>query len=178
MHFLTTDYVISWLQTNFDIVFVTETHLIKGTRFSVTHFTAFHNPVSDYKDRKPHGCISCFIRSSILHLITKVEKDISETIIVFFIGGHRVFGNYIVPASSPFFDEGAFTRVANQFYPKNSNFVVVGGGEETLIHESVTSSKNSLFTAHTGRMLTKPSTSLKERSGRFVCHTTASSSTT
>ena len=129
MHFLSTDYVISWLQTNFDIVFVTETHLIKGTRFSVPHFTPFHNPVSDHTDRKPHGGISCFIRSSISHLITKVETDTSETITVFFIGGHRVFGNYIVPASSPFFDEGAFTRVANQFYPKNSNIVVIGGGD-------------------------------------------------
>ena len=126
MHFLTTDYVISWLQTNFDIVFVTESHLIKGTRFSLPKFTPFHNPVSD---KKPHGGISCFVQSSILHLITKVDKDIPETIIVYFVGGHRVFGNYIVPASSPFFDESYFTKIANRFFPKDSQFVVIGGGD-------------------------------------------------
>ena len=117
------------MQTNFDIIFITETHFIIGTRFSVPLFTAFHNPLSDHTDRKPHGGISCFIRTSLLHLVTNVNKNISETIIIDFFGGHRVFGNYIVPSSSPYFDDGAFSNVANRFLPKDSNSVVIGGGD-------------------------------------------------
>lgn len=45
------------------------------------------------------------------------------------VGGHRVFGNYIVPSSSPFFDDGAFINVANQFSPKDSKHVTIGGGD-------------------------------------------------
>ena len=117
------------MQTNFDIIFITETHFIKGTRFSVPLFTSYHNPLSDFSERKPHGGISCFIRTSILHLVTNVKENISETIIVEMFGGHRVFGNYIVPSTSPYFDEEAFTNVANRFSPKNSNYVVIGGGD-------------------------------------------------
>ena len=117
------------MQPNFDIIFITETHFIIGTRFSVPLFTAFHNPLSDHTDRKPHGGISCFIRTSLLHLVTNVNKNISETIIIDFFGGHRVFGNYIVPSSSPYFDDGAFSNVANRFLPKDSNSVVIGGGD-------------------------------------------------
>ena len=117
------------MQTNFDIVFLTETHFIKGTRFSVPSFTSYHNPLSDYQDRKPHGGISCFIRTSLSHLVTNVNKNISETIVVEMLGGHRVFGNYIVPSSSPYFDDGAFSNVANRFLPKDSKRVVIGGGD-------------------------------------------------
>ena len=128
-HFLTTDFVIEWIQTNFDIIFVTETHFIKGTRFSVPCFTSYHNPLSDHTDRKPQGGISCFIRTSILDCITEVNKNISETIVIQFVGGHRVFGNYIVPMSSPYFVDGMFSCVANQFCPKNVKWVVIGGGD-------------------------------------------------
>ena len=128
-HFLQTDPVIAWVQTNFDIIFVTETHFIKGTRFSVPCFTPYHNPLSGHTDRKPHGGISCFIRTSILHHITDVDKKTPETIVVHFIGGHRLFSNYIVPNSSPYFADGVFSRVANQFSHKNSDSVIVGGGD-------------------------------------------------
>ena len=128
-HFLNTDYVTKWLQTNFDILFVTETHFIKGTCFSVPNFTSFHNPLCDYNDRKPHGGITCFINSSILHLIEHVDKSIPETIVVEFVGGHRVFGNYIVPVDSPYFEDVAFANVANRFSPKDSTRVIWGGGD-------------------------------------------------
>ena len=92
-------------------------------------FTSFHNPLCDYTDRKPHGGISCFIRTSILHLIDNVNKKVSETIIIHFVGGHCIFGNYVVPADSPYFQEDAFSAVANRFYPKDSSNVVIGGGD-------------------------------------------------
>ena len=117
------------MQTNFDIIFVTETHFIKGTRFSVPLFTSHHNPLSDYSDRKPHGGISCFIRTSMLNLITAVNKNISETIVVELFGGHTVFGNYVVPSSSPYFNDSSLTNIANRFLPKNSQRVVIGGGD-------------------------------------------------
>ena len=117
------------MHKNFDIIFITETHFIKGTRFSVPLFTSYHNPLSDHLDRKPHGGISCFIRSSILPLVVDVNKNLSETIVVEMFGGHRVFGNYIVPSSSPYFDDSAFSNVANQFLPRDSKLVVIGGGD-------------------------------------------------
>ena len=117
------------MQTNFDIVFVTETHFIKGTRFSVPQFTAHHNPLSDYSDRKPHGGISCFIRTSMLNLITSINKNIAETIVIEIFGGNTIFGNYIVPSSSPYFNDSYLSNVANRFLPKNSKRVVIGGGD-------------------------------------------------
>ena len=130
-----------WMQTNFDIIFITETHFLKGTRFSVPLFSSFHNPLSEYSDRKPHGGISCFIRTSMLPLITAVNKNISETIVVELFGGHSVFGNYIVPSSSPYFDDSAISNVANRFSPKNRKHVVIGGGDLNArvgdIHQSL-----------------------------------------
>ena len=118
----------SWIE-KFDIVFITETHLIKGTRFSLPKFKEFHNPLSDHTDRKPHGGVSCFIKSTILHLIRKVHIDTSEMIVLDLVGGHKIFSNYIVPVDSPYSDITAFSNIANVFTPTNSDSVVIGGGD-------------------------------------------------
>ena len=128
-YLLLSDHILVWLQTNFDIVFVTETHLTKGTRFSLPDFTQYHNPLSDHNDRKPHGGVSCFVKNSILPYVRKVYRDTREMIIVEFSGGHKIFGCYIVPRDSPYSDEGDFARVANVFSPKNSSTVIIGGGD-------------------------------------------------
>ena len=128
-YLLLSDHILEWIQTNFDIVFITETHLTKGTRFSMPDFTEYHNPLSDHNDRKPHGGVSCFIRTSVLKFVKKVYKNTSEMIIVELIGGHKIFGCYIVPRDSPYANESDFVNLANVFSPKNSNKVIIGGGD-------------------------------------------------
>ncbi len=128
-YLLTSDFILKWLQTNFDIVFITETHLTEGTRFSLPDFKEFHNPLSDHNDPHPHGGISCFIKKSNLHLIKKVDKNTSEMIVVEITGGHKIFSNYIVPITSPYADESNFSKVANVFLPKDSDRIVFGGGD-------------------------------------------------
>ena len=128
-YFLLSDHILSWIQTNFDIVFITETHFTKGTCFSLPDFTEYHNPLSDDNDSKPHGGVSCFIRTSVLKFVKKVCKDVSEMIIVELIGGHKIFGCYIVPRDSPYSNESDFVNLANVFSPKNSNRVIIGGGD-------------------------------------------------
>ena len=112
----------------FDIVFITETHLIKGTRFSLPNFTEFHNPLSDHNNRKPHGGVSCFIKNSVLRSVRKVVKNISEMIIVELVGEHKIFSNYIVPVDSQFSEVSEFSKVANMFSPKDSEKLIIGGG--------------------------------------------------
>ena len=126
---LLSDHILAWLQTNFDIVFITETHLTKGTRFSIPDFNQYHNPLSDHNDRKPHGGVSCFIKNSMLPHIKKVYKNIQEMIVVEFAGGHKIFGCYIVPRDSPYSNEGDFAKIANMFSPKNCSSVIIGGGD-------------------------------------------------
>ena len=117
------------MQTNFDIIFVTETHLIKGSRFCLPGFISFHNSRSTSDDKKPHGGVSCFLKKSIYHNVRKITKNISEMIIVELIDGHKLFSNYIAPIDSPYSDISAFSKVANMFIPKDSAHVVIGGGD-------------------------------------------------
>ena len=128
-YLLLSDHILAWLQINFDIVFITETHLTKGTRFSLPNFTQYHNPLSDHNDRKPHGGVSCFINNAVVPLIKRVHKDTPEVIVVEFVGGHKIFGCYIVPRDSPYSDEGDFAKIANVFSPRNCSKVVIGGGD-------------------------------------------------
>ena len=92
-------------------------------------FTEYHNPLSDHNDLKPHGGVSCFIRTSVLKFVKKVYKNTPEMIIVELLGGHKVFGCYIVPRDSPYANESDFVNLANVFSPKNCNKVIIGGGD-------------------------------------------------
>ena len=117
------------MKNNFDIVFITETHLTKGTRFSIPDFTPYHNPLSDHNDKKPHGGVSCFIKTSVLQFVKKVHTNTKEFIVVEMVGGHKIFGCYIVPRDSPYADEGDFAKISNVFSPRNCDTVIIGGGD-------------------------------------------------
>ena len=65
----------------------------------------------------------------LITLITAVNKNISETIVVDLFGGHTIFGNYVVPSSSPYFNDSSLTNIANRFQPKNCKRIVIGGGD-------------------------------------------------
>ena len=64
-----------------------------------------------------------------MSLIKHVNKRIPENIIIEIIGGHKVFGSYITPTDSPYGDETDFSNISNVFYPVNSNYVTIGGGD-------------------------------------------------
>ena len=121
--------VLQVMKNNFDTVFVTETHLIKGTRFSLPDFIPFHNPRSSHDDVKPHSGISCFIKPTALSFVDCVEKNIPENIVIEWKGGHKIFGSYIVPSDSPYSDSSVFSNIANFFVPVSESRVVIGGGD-------------------------------------------------
>ena len=89
----------------------------------------FHNAFSDISAPKPRGGVSCFIKDSFIQNIEKVEKNISEIIIVRIKGGAVLFGSYIPPVDSPYFNITDFCKIANMFTPESDEKVIVGGGD-------------------------------------------------
>ena len=108
---------------------MTETHLTKGQSFEIADYKSFHNPYSTVEDPKPRGGISCFIQPNYINYVTRVNTDISENVSVHFKNGDVIFGVYIAPVDSHYHDLTDFSNVANMFVPKNSNCVVLGGGD-------------------------------------------------
>ena len=88
-----------WLNTNFDIIFISETHLTKGQSFKLLDYKEFHNSYSDCT--KPCGGLSCFIKNHLLQYVEEVEKVNEGNILIIFKGGNIVFGSYIPPVGSP-----------------------------------------------------------------------------
>ena len=43
--------------------------------------------------------------------------------------GHTLFGNYVPPSDSIYFDDTCFADLCNAFLPKNSDYAVIGGGD-------------------------------------------------
>ena len=44
-------------------------------------------------------------------------------------GGHTLFGNYVPPSDSIYFDDTCLADLCNAFLPKNSDYAVIGGGD-------------------------------------------------
>ena len=74
--FLNTTYINNWLTKNFDICFISETHLTKGQKVNVTNFNCKHNSFSNVEDPKPRGGISVLVSSNHSKFIEKI--DISQ----------------------------------------------------------------------------------------------------
>ena len=128
-YFLKSDIIHRWLKTNFNVIFISETHFTKGVKFMLEDFNEFHNPYSEHDDNHPRGGISCFIKNNLISMVSDVNKRIPGNIIVELVGGHRIFGSYIPPVDSPYCDETDFSEIANVFTPVNSSHVIIGGGD-------------------------------------------------
>ena len=97
MHLLHSAYIQNWFHENFDIIFISETHLTKGQIFEIPDFVARHNAFSTVDDVKARGGVSCFIAREYLCLVKSIMTDIPENIVINFKNGDAVFGSYIPP---------------------------------------------------------------------------------
>ena len=129
MHLLRSDFINDWLTVNFDIIFISETHLTKGQIFELKNFGAVHNPYSTVDDIKPRGGISCFIKTNFSKHVKRSDISVPENIIVTFKNGDVIFGSYVPPSDSPYHNITDISAVANMFVPKDHDHVVFGGGD-------------------------------------------------
>ena len=126
MQFLQTDVIRSWLSSNFDICFITETHMTKGEAFNLESFLSFHNAYSKPTCDHPRGGVSCFIQKKFIKNTIDINIEIENFIIVTLKGNHTLFGVYITPSD---YDESSFAQLGNIFTPVDSNYGVIGGGD-------------------------------------------------
>ena len=120
-YFIKSDSLYKWLKTNFNVIFITETHFTKGVKFTLQDYSGFHNPFSEPDDHHPRGGISCFIKNELMAMVKNVNKKVSGNLVVEFVGGHKIFGSYITPIDSPYCDEPGFSTISNVFSPVNSS---------------------------------------------------------
>ena len=121
--------ILQWLNKNFDIVFLSETHLVKDEKYKLNSYTEYHNPFSTHTDRKARGGVSCFIRNDLVTFVEEIDTSLSDHILVRFTNGNIVFGSYIAPIDSPYCDPSNFSHIANAFVPTDNGKVVFGGGD-------------------------------------------------
>ena len=124
---LNSEFIKKWLHENFDIIFISETHLTKGQSFNFHDYIPFHNAFTSPNKSHPRGGVSCFIKPSHMRLIKKITMDITDQIYVELKNGHIVFCTYIAPTDSPYFDITDFCKIANIF--TSHNRAVFGGGD-------------------------------------------------
>ena len=121
--------VSGWLNKNCDVCFLSETHMTKGEDFSIDHFKCVNNPFSDVLVKKPRGGLTCLIKHELMQHVTKIDKDIPDNIVVKFRGGHVVFGSYIPPSDSIYYEDACFTNIPNVFANSKNSVVIIGGGD-------------------------------------------------
>ena len=124
-----TEKIQNWLNKKFDIVFLSETHLLKGEKYKLGSFTEYHNSFSSHTDRKPRGGVSCFIKNTLMEYVDEVDLSCNGHIIVRMINGNIIFASYIAPVDSPYYDPADFSHVANAFVPVDNKCIVFGGGD-------------------------------------------------
>ena len=115
MAYLKTNAVNDWLINHFDICFITETHMTKGELFILHSYLSFHNAYSQQDCRYPRGGISCFIKKTFMKNVLHVNTSIENFIILTLIGNHTLFGVYIEPSDSIYYDESLFAELSNLF---------------------------------------------------------------
>ena len=129
MRFLQTDFIVNWLK-NFNIIFVTETHLYKKQIFDVKGFIPFHNAFTENDGvKKARGGLSCFIAPELMEYVKNVDRECTDNIFVTFEGGDTVFGSYIAPADSPYFNNEDFSPICNVIRKVDKKNVLIGGGD-------------------------------------------------
>ena len=116
MRFLNDNNILSWIQ-KFNIIFITETHMTKGQVFDIPGFKPFHNPSSTIFDKKSRGGISCFVTIPIYTQIQHLDCSFDSHIVVTFKDGSKIFGSYIPPTDSPYFNPSIISCIPLFFQP-------------------------------------------------------------
>lgn len=121
--------VLGWLNKNCDICFVSETHMTKGENFDIENFKCINHPFSDVLGSKPRGGVMCMIKDDYMQYVTKINRDIPDNIVITFHGGHTIFGSYIPPSDSIYYNETCFASIPNIFQNDDGSRVILGGGD-------------------------------------------------
>ena len=108
---------------------MSETHFTKGQKFELPDYKPYHNPFSDVLCRQPCGGVSAFIHTSVQEYVEHVETNYTNHVIITLKGGHRIFGSYIPPSESIYFSEECIWDIPFFFTPKDSDRVILGGGD-------------------------------------------------
>ena len=82
---MTSDFILTWLHKNCDILFVTETHLCKGQKFKLEIFVEFHSCFTEAGAKHPRGGVSCFVTPEVLRHIEYVDRETPELIVIRFM---------------------------------------------------------------------------------------------
>ena len=77
-------------------------------------------------DVKARGGVSCIIAREYLCLVKSIMTDIPENIVINFKNGDAVFGSYISPLDSHYFNVTDFSNIANMFLPANAHRCALG----------------------------------------------------
>ena len=126
--FFKDDNIVRWI-TQFDIIFLTETHFTKGQTFDLSNYKSYHNPISTVNDRKARWGISCFISNKTMQYVLNVDRTFDNHILVTLKEGHRIFGSYIPPSDSIYYKDEYFYAVPTFLSPIDNDRVFIGGGD-------------------------------------------------
>ena len=127
-HFLNDPAIHEWV-INFNVIFISETHLTKGQKFVIDGYTPFHNSLSKPTDKKPRGGVSYFIHNEVMKFVNKVYLEYESHILILLKGGHRIFGSYVPPSDSPYYGDKYFNYLSSFLISSDSTFSVIGGGD-------------------------------------------------
>ena len=97
--------------------------------FNISNYKAYHNSISDVNDGKPRWGVSCFISQEILPYVLNVDRSFDNHILIILKGGHRIFGSYIPPLDSLYYDEEYYHAIPCFLSPVNNDSVFIGGGD-------------------------------------------------
>ena len=125
VRFLHDSNILAWLN-NFDIIFLSETHINKGQNFLLPGYNFYHNSNKESHSVN-YGGISCFIKYAVLPDISSVNCNFNNHIIVDFKNNFRLFGSYIHPFDSMYFNPETMHQIPLSF--KHSERAVIGGGD-------------------------------------------------
>ena len=71
----------------------------------------------------------CLIKQEFMQYVMEVNRDNPDIIVVNLHGGNTIFGIYIPPSDSIYYNDTCFTTIPNIFHNNDGSRVVIGGGD-------------------------------------------------
>ena len=83
--------------SEFDFIYICETHSFKQTKLYLPGYTTIHNPcrLSRHSDDPRGGCVM-FVKLELTKFISGSDISFNDAITVYLSNGYRIFGIYIV----------------------------------------------------------------------------------
>ncbi len=90
--------------SEYDILFIHETHCTLEMEFHIDNFKAFNNPCTLSSSERPRGGCIMFVKNHLMKYVTCVDKNFNDSIIVYIMKNTVICGFYIPPDTSKYFD--------------------------------------------------------------------------